>query len=138
MSYGAEFNMAFTSNEEGEVTCGIHLKDSIGLDISREEKGDNALEVITKAYKSVESDIRVVRNARKLQEEKKLAAERKKREDELTIKKAKVEALKKQAEALQQEINELQGASKRTRDIDTLKSVYSLTSDFDKLFKSFF
>lgn len=138
MSYGAEFNLAFTADENGEVTCGIHMKDSDGLDISREEKGDNELDVIAKAYKSVLSDVSVVRNARKLQEEKKLAAERKKREDELTIKKAKVEALKKQAEALQQEINELQGASKRTRDIDTLKSVYSLTSDFDKLFKSFF
>lgn len=32
-SYGLNFNLAMTTNEDGVVDCGVHVTDSDGLDL---------------------------------------------------------------------------------------------------------
>lgn len=140
MSYGMNFNMAVTS-DGNKSTCGIHLTDSTGLDISREATGDSLIDVFTKAFQSAQSDVTVVSNARKLQEEKKAAEKRKKDDEKLNIKRKKIAALKKQAEELQKEIDEIQSKAKETKkepSRDILNDISGLDKELADIFKFLF
>lgn len=139
MGYGMNFNMAVTSDGD-KATCGIHVTDSTGLDISHEEVGDSFLDAFTKACHAASSDVDVVTNARKLQAEKKAAENRKKNEEKLNIKRKKVAALRKEAEKIQKEIDELQSESKSriSRDDYLTKAIAGLDSELNEIFKSFF
>lgn len=140
MSYGMNFNMALTSGD-GKSTCGIHLTDSTGLDISREATGESLTDVLTKAFQTAASDLHVVTDARQLQAEKKAAEERRKNEEKLNIKRKKIAALKKQAEELQSEIDSMQKAAndvEKKSDSDIIVNISTLDKELKNLFDIFF
>lgn len=45
MSYGLNLNVSFVANEDDSAECGLHMKDTEGLDLSIEKTGDGMEEV---------------------------------------------------------------------------------------------
>ncbi len=137
MSYGIQFNMAVTS-DDNQSTCGIHVTDSSGLDISREESGAKIKDVVSKAYDAVVSDVSVVAQARALQEEKKKAENRKRNNESLNAKRKSLVELRNKAEKLQKEIDEMQRQAENqssAHDDDVIASIFSLSKEFNDIFK---
>ena len=77
-SYGMNFNAAYTQDENGKVTFGIHITDSDGMDINKDATGENGLNVISALCKSVQKDVAKINSAKVLKKEQEAAEQRRK------------------------------------------------------------
>ena len=60
-SYGLNFNLAMTTNEDGVVDLGVHVTDSDGLDLDRKASGKDAMKVIDELTSTLTRELRMQR-----------------------------------------------------------------------------
>jgi len=129
-SYGMNFNAALTQDKDGNVSLGVHVTDSDGLDIDKNESGSDIPKVIENLCSGLIKDLTVVSNGRKAKKEKEDAEKRRAAKAE---KQKKIADLKAQAEALQKEIAALESEKTSSTPKTTVSALDSLSKDFESL-----
>lgn len=106
-SYGMNFNAAYTQDETGKVTFGIHITDSDGMDINKDTTGENGLSVISALCKSVRKDVAKINSAKILKKEQEAAEQRRKeraeKEKQVAELRAKMAEIQSQIKAIENE-----------------------------------
>lgn len=135
-SYGLNFNLAMTTNEDGVVDLGVHVTDSDGLDLDHKASGKDALKVINELTSTLARELRAVSNGRKQKKDKEKAEKLKKEREERA---AKLADLKSQAEEIKKQIEEIEKDTKDTKTVRTNRPSYEslLDQDFARLLKLF-
>ena len=77
-SYGLNFNLAMTTNEDGIVDLGVHVTDSDGLDLDHKASGKDAVKVINDLTGTLTRELMAVSNGRKQKKDKEKAEKLKK------------------------------------------------------------
>ena len=135
-SYGLNFNLAMTTNEDGVVDLGVHITDSDGLDLDHKASGKDGLKVVNDITSTLASELRAVSNGRKQKKDKegaeKLEKERAERATKLANRKSQAEEIKKQ-------IADLEKDAKAAESVRTSRPSYEslLDQDFARLLKIF-
>ena len=135
-SYGLNFNLAMTTNEDGVVDLGVHVTDSDGLDLDHKASGKDAMKVINDITGTLARELMAVSNGRKQKKDKEQAEKIKKEREERA---AKLADLKSQAEEIKKQIEEMENATKDTKTVRTSRPSYEslLDQDFARLLKLF-
>lgn len=132
-SYGLNFNLAMTTNEDGVIDLGVHVTDSDGLDLDHKASGKDAMKVIDELT-TLTRELMTVSNGRKKDKEQ---AEKIKKEREERA--AKLADLKSQAEEIKKQIEEIEKDTKDAKTVRTSRPSYEslLDQDFARLLKLF-
>lgn len=135
-SYGLNFNLAMTTNENGVVDLGVHVTDSDGLDLDHKASGKDAMKVINDLTGTLTRELMAVSNGRKQKRDKEKAEELKKEREERA---AKLADLKSQAEEIKKQIEEIEKDTKDAKTVRTSRPSYEslLDQDFARLLKLF-
>lgn len=135
-SYGLNFNLAMTTNENGVIDLGVHVTDSDGLDLDHKASGKDAMKVINDITGTLARELMAVSNGRKQKKDKEQAEKIKKEREERA---AKLADLKSQAEEIKKQIEEIEKATKDTKTVRTSRPSYEslLDQDFARLLKLF-
>lgn len=135
-SYGLNFNLAMTTNENGVVDLGVHVTDSDGLDLDHKASGKDAVKIINDLAGTLTRELMAVSNGRKQKKDKEKAEKLKKEREERA---AKLADLKSQAEEIKKQIEEIEKDTKDTKTVRTSRSSYEslLDQDFARLLKLF-
>lgn len=135
-SYGLNFNLAMTMNEDGVVDFGVHVTDSDGLDLDHKASGKDAMKVINDITGTLTRELMAVSNGRKQKNDKEKAEKLKKEREERA---AKLADLKSQAEEIKKQIEEIEKDTKDTKTVRTSRPSYEslLDQDFARLLKLF-
>lgn len=135
-SYGLNFNLAMTTNEDGVVDLGVHVTDSDGLDLDHKASGKDGMKVINEITSTLTRELMAVSNGRKQKKDKEKAA---KLEKERAERATKLANLKSQAEEIKKQIADLEKDAKAAESIRTSRPSYEslLDQDFARLLKIF-
>lgn len=135
-SYGLNFNLAMTTNEDGVVDLGVHVTDSDGLDLDHKASGKDAMKVINDITGTLTRELMAVSNGRKQKKDKEQAEKLKKEREERS---AKLAELKSQAEEIKKQIEEIEKDTKYAKTVRTSRPSYEslLDQDFARLLKIF-
>ena len=135
-SYGLNFNLAMTTNEDGVVDLGVHVTDSDGLDLDHKASGKDAMKVINDITGTLTRELMAVSNGRKQKKDKEQAEKLKKEREERA---AKLAELKSQAEEIKKQIEEIEKDTKYAKTVRTSRPSYEslLDQDFARLLKLF-
>lgn len=135
-SYGLNFNLAMTTNEDGVVNLGVHVTDSDGLDLDHKASGKDAVKVINDLTGTLTRELMAVSNGRKQKKDKEKAEQLKKEREERAVKLA---DLKSQAEEIKKQIEEIEKDTKDAKTVRTSRPSYEslLDQDFARLLKLF-
>ena len=135
-SYGLNFHLAMTQNENGVIDLGVHMTDSDGLDLDRKASGKDAMKVINDLTGTLTRELMAVSNGRKQKKDKEQAEKLKKEREERA---AKLADLKSQAEEIKKQIEEIEKDTKDTKTVRTSRPSYDslLDQDFARLLKLF-
>lgn len=135
-SYGLNFNLAMTTNEDGVVDLGVHVTDSDGLDLDHKASGKDAVKVINDITGTLTRELMAVSNGRKQKRDKEQAEKLKKEREERATKLA---DLKAQAEEIKKQIEEIEKDTKDAKTVRTSRPSYEslLDQDFARLLKLF-
>lgn len=135
-SYGLNFNLAMTQNENGVIDLGVHMTDSDGLDLDHKASGKDAMKVINDLTGTLTRELMAVSNGRKQKKDKEQAEKLKKEREERA---AKLADLKSQAEEIKKQIEEIEKDTKDTKTVRTSRPSYEslLDQDFARLLKLF-
>lgn len=135
-SYGLNFNLAMTENEDGVVDLGVHVTDSDGLDLDHKASGKDAMKVIDELTSTLTRELWIVSDDRKQKKDKEQAKKIKKEREERA---AKLADLKSQAEEIKKQIEEIEKDTKDAKTVRTSRSSYEslLDQDFARLLKLF-
>lgn len=135
-SYGLNFNLAMTTNEDGVVDFGVHVTDSDGLDLDHKASGKDVMKVINDLTGTLTRELMAVSNGRKQKKDKEKAEKLKKEREERA---AKLADLKSQAEEIKKQIEEIEKDTKDTKTVRTSRPSYEsiLDQDFARLLKLF-
>lgn len=135
-SYGLNFNLAMTTNEDGVVDLGVHVTDSDGLDLDHKASGKDAMKVIDELTSTLMRELWIVSDDRKQKRDKEQAKKIKKEREERA---AKLADLKSQAEEIKKQIEEIEKDTKDAKTVRTSRPSYEslLDQDFARLLKLF-
>lgn len=135
-SYGLNFNLAMTTNEDGVVDLGVHVTDSDGLDLDHKASGKDDMKVINEITSTLTRELMAVSNGRKQKKDKEQAEKLKKEREERA---AKLADLKSQAEEIKKQIEEIEKDTKDAKTVRTSRPSYEslLDQDFARLLKLF-
>nr|DAF87423.1 MAG TPA: hypothetical protein [Siphoviridae sp. ctnPP24] len=135
-SYGLNFNLAMTTNEDGVVDLGVHVTDSDGLDLDHKASGKDGLKVVNDITSTLARELRAVSNGRKQKKDKEGAE---KLEKERAERATKLANLKSQAEEIKKQIADLEKDAKAAESVRTSRPSYEslLDQDFARLLKIF-
>ncbi len=135
-SYGLNFNLAMTTNEDGVVDLGVHVTDSDGLDLDHKASGKDGMKVINEITSTLTRELMAVSNGRKQKKDKEKAA---KLEKERAERATKLANLKSQAEEIKKQIADLEKDAKAAESVRTSRPSYEslLDQDFARLLKIF-
>lgn len=135
-SYGLNFNLAMTQNENGVIDLGVHMTDSDGLDLDHKASGKDAMKVINDITGTLTRELMAVSNGRKQKKDKEKAEKLKKEREERA---AKLADLKSQAEEIKKQIEEIEKDTKDAKTVRTSRPSYEslLDQDFARLLKLF-
>lgn len=135
-SYGLNFNLAMTTNEDGVVDLGVHVTDSDGLDLDHKASGKDAMKVINDITGTLTRELMAVSNGRKQKKDKEKAEKLKKEREERA---AKLSDLKAQAEEIKKQIEEIEKDTRDAKTVRTSRPSYEslLDQDFARLLKLF-
>lgn len=135
-SYGLNFNLAMTENEDGVVDVGVHITDSDGLDLDHKASSKDAVKIIDELSSTLTRELMTVANGRKQKKDKEQAEKIKKEREERA---AKLADLKSQAEKIKKQIEEIEKDTKDTKTVRTSRPSYEslLGQDFAGLLKLF-
>lgn len=135
-SYGLNFNLAMTTNEDGVVDLGVHVTDSDGLDLDHKASGKDGMKVINEITSTLTREFMAVSNGRKQKKDKEKAA---KLEKERAERATKLANLKSQAEEIKKQIADLEKDAKAAESVRTSRPSYEslLDQDFARLLKLF-
>lgn len=135
-SYGLNFNLAMTTNEDGVVDLGVHVTDSDGLDLDHKVSGKDGMKVIDELTSTLTRELMTVSNGRKQKKDKEQAEKLKKEREERA---AKLADLKSQAEEIKKQIEEIEKDTKGAKTVRTSRPSYEslLDQDFARLLKLF-
>ena len=135
-SYGLNFNLAMTTNEDGVVDLGVHVTDSDGLDLDHKASGKDGMKVINEITNTLTRELMAVSNGRKQKKDKEKAE---KLEKERAERATKLANLKSQAEEIKKQIADLEKDAKAAESVRTSRPSYEslLDQDFARLLKLF-
>lgn len=135
-SYGLNFNLAMTINEDGVVDLGVHVTDSDGLDLDHKASGKDAMKVIDELTSTLTRELMIVSYDRKQKKDKEQLKSFKKEREERA---AKLADLKSQAEKIKKQIEEIEKDTKDAKTVRTSRPSYEslLDQDFARLLKLF-
>lgn len=135
-SYGLNFNLAMTTNEDGVVDLGVHVTDSDGLDLDHKASGKDGMKVIDEITSTLTRELMAVSNGRKQKKDKEKVA---KLEKERAERATKLANLKEQAEEIKKQIADLEKDTKAAESVRTSRPSYEslLDQDFARLLKIF-
>lgn len=135
-SYGLNFNLAMTTNEDGVVDLGVHVTDSDGLDLDHKASGKDGMKVINEITSTLTRELMAVSNGRKQKKDKEKAE---KLEKERAERATKLANLKSQAEEIKKQIADLEKDAKAAESVRTSRPSYEslLDQDFARLLKLF-
>ena len=135
-SYGLNFNLAMTTNEDGVVDLGVHVTDSDGLDLDHKASGKDAMKVVDELTSTLTRELMTVSNGRKQKKDKEQAEKLKKEREERA---AKLADLKSQAEKIKKQIEDIEKDDEPKRTVRTSRPSYEslLDQDFARLLKLF-
>lgn len=135
-SYGLNFNLAMTTNEDGVVDLGVHVTDSDGLDLDHKASGKDGMKVINEITSTLTRELMAVSNGRKQKKDKEKAE---KLEKERAERATKLTNLKSQAEEIKKQIADLEKDAKAAESVRTSRPSYEslLDQDFARLLKLF-
>lgn len=135
-SYGLNFNLAMTTNEDGVVDLGVHVTDSDGLDLDHKASGKDAMKVLDELTSTLMRELWIVSDDRKQKKDKEQAKKIKKEREERA---AKLADLKSQAEEIKKQIEEIEKDTKDAKTVRTSRPSYEslLDQDFARLLKLF-
>lgn len=135
-SYGLNFNLAMTTNEDGVVDLGVHVTDSDGLDLDHKASGKDGMKVINEITSTLTRELMAVSNGRKQKKDKEKAE---KLEKERAERATKLANLKSQAEEIKKQIADLEKDAKAAESVRTSRPSYEslLDQDFARLLKIF-
>lgn len=135
-SYGLNFNLAMTTNEDGVVDLGVHVTDSDGLDLDHKASGKDGMKVINEITSTLTRELMAVSNGRKQKKDKEKAE---KLEKERAERATKLANLKSQAEEIKKQIADLEKDAKTAESVRTSRPSYEslLDQDFARLLKIF-
>ena len=135
-SYGLNFNLAMTTNEDGVVDLGVHVTDSDGLDLDHKASGKDGMKVINEITSTLTRELMTVSNGRKQKKDKEKAE---KLEKERAERATKLANLKEQAEKIKKQIADLEKDAKAAESVRTSRPSYEslLDQDFARLLKIF-
>lgn len=135
-SYGLNFNIAMTTNEDGVVDLGVHVTDSDGLDLDHKASGKDGMKVINEITSTLTRELMAVSNGRKQKKDKEKAE---KLEKERAERATKLANLKSQAEEIKKQIADLEKDAKTAESVRTSRPSYEslLDQDFARLLKIF-
>lgn len=135
-SYGLNFNLAMTTNEDGVVDLGVHVTDSDGLDLDHKASGKDGMKVINEITSTLTRELMAVSNGRKQKKDKEKAE---KLEKERAERATKLANLKSQAEKIKKQIADLEKDAKAAESVRTSRPSYEslLDQDFARLLKIF-
>lgn len=135
-SYGLNFNLAMTTNEDGVVDLGVHVTDSDGLDLDHKASGKDGMKVINEITSTLTRELMAVSNGRKQKKDKEQAEKLKKEREERA---AKLADLKSQAEEIKKQIEDIEKDAEPKRTVRTSRPSYEslLDQDFARLLKLF-
>lgn len=135
-SYGLNFNLAMTTNEDGVVDLGVHVTDSDGLDLDHKASGKDGMKVINEITSTLTRELMTVSNGRKQKKDKEKAE---KLEKERAERATKLANLKSQAEEIKKQIADLEKDAKAAESVRTSRPSYEslLDQDFARLLKLF-
>lgn len=125
-SYGLNFNLAMTANEDGVVDLGVHVTDSDGLDLDYKANGKDAKKVIDELTSTLTRELMTVSNGRKQKKDKEQAEKIKKEREERA---AKLADLKSQAEEIKKQIEEIEKDTKDAKTVRTSRPFYESLLD---------
>lgn len=133
-SYGLNFNLAMTTNEDGVVDLGVHVTDSDGLDLDHKASGKDGMKVINEITSTLTRELMAVSNGRKQKKDKEKAE---KLEKERAERATKLANLKSQAEEIKKQIADLEKDAKAAESVRTSRPSYEslLDQDFARLLK---
>lgn len=135
-SYGLNFNLAMTANEDGVVDLGVHVTDSDGLDLDHKASGKDGMKVVNEITSTLTRELMAVSNGRKQKKDKEQAEKLKKEREERA---AKLADLKSQAEEIKKQIEDIEKDTKDAKTVRTSRPSYEslLDQDFARLLKLF-
>lgn len=135
-SYGLNFNLAMTTNEDGVVDLGVHVTDSDGLDLDHKASGKDGMKVVNDITSTLARELMAVSNGRKQKKDKERAE---KLEKERAERATKLANLKSQAEEIKKQISDLEKDAKAAESVRTSRPSYEslLDQDFARLLKIF-
>lgn len=135
-SYGLNFNLAMTTNEDGVVDLGVHVTDSDGLDLDHKASGKDGMKVINEITSTLTRELMAVSNGRKQKKDKE---KDEKLEKERAERATKLANLKEQAEKIKKQIADLEKDAKAAESVRTSRPSYEslLDQDFARLLKIF-
>lgn len=135
-SYGLNFNLAMTANEDGVVDLGVHVTDSDGLDLDHKASGKDGMKVVNEITSTLTRELMAVSNGRKQKKDKEQAEKLKKEREERA---AKLADLKSQAEKIKKQIEDIEKDTKDAKTVRTSRPSYEslLDQDFARLLKLF-
>lgn len=135
-SYGLNFNLAMTTNEDGVVDLGVHVTDSDGLDLNHKASGKDAMKVLDELTSTLMRELWIASDDRKQKKDKEQAKKIKKEREERA---AKLADLKSQAEEIKKQIEEIEKDTKDAKTVRTSRPSYEslLDQDFARLLKLF-
>lgn len=135
-SYGLNFNLAMTTNEDGVVDLGVHVTDSDGFDLDHKASGKDGMKVINEITSTLTREFMAVSNGRKQKKDKEKAE---KLEKERAERATKLANLKSQAEEIKKQIADLEKDAKAAESVRTSRPSYEslLDQDFARLLKIF-
>lgn len=135
-SYGLNFNLAMTTNEDGVVDLGVHVTDSDGLDLDHKASGKDGMKVINEITSTLTRELMAVSNGRKQKKDKEKAE---KLEKERAERATKLANLKEQAEKIKKQIADLEKDTKAAESVRTSRPSYEslIDQDFARLLKLF-
>lgn len=135
-SYGLNFNLAMTTNEDGVVDLGVHVTDSDGLDLDHKASGKDGMKLINDITSTLTRELMAVSNGRKQKKDKEKAE---KLEKERAERATKLANLKSRAEEIKKQIADLEKDAKAAESVRTSRPSYEslLDQDFARLLKIF-
>lgn len=135
-SYGLNFNLAMTTNEDGVIDLGVHVTDSDGLDLDHKASGKDGMKVVNDITSTLTRELMAVSNGRKQKKDKERAE---KLEKERAERATKLANLKSQAEEIKKQIADLEKDAKAAESVRTSRPSYEslLDQDFARLLKIF-
>lgn len=138
-SYGLNFNLAMTTNEDGVVDLGVHVTDSDGLDLDHKASGKDGMKVINEITSTLTRELMAVSNGRKQKKDKEKAEKLEKERAERAERATKLANLKEQAEKIKKQIADLEKDAKAAESVRTSRPSYEslLDQDFARLLKIF-